>query len=347
MKKNILVLLFAVSIVSCKSTNNSKNSSSENSIERPETTTSDFTLTFGSCNKSNKTNVLWDDVVSLNPDVWIWGGDNIYGDSEDMNKIKSDYELQHQQNGYAEVVKSTKVIGTWDDHDFGKNDAGVEFPKKKESQQLMLDFFGVAKNSPRRTQEGVYYSEIFKTNKGSINVILLDTRYFRTGISKAEINGSQEGRTLLGVEQWEWLQNELHNSNADFNVIVSSIQTIAKDHPYEKWANFPNDREKLLNMIATSKANNVILLSGDRHISEFSKLEREGIAYPLIDFTSSGLTHASFNFKGEPNTLREGEVVHTLSFGVLEFDFDHKKVTMQMRGDHNEVQQEIVQVYPL
>ncbi|NJB82150.1 alkaline phosphatase D family protein [Wenyingzhuangia aestuarii] len=342
--KNIFLILTTVLLFSCK--NNKSNTTTPVGSTNKTEATSDFTLTFGSCNKPSKTNVLWDDVLKLNPNVWIWGGDNIYGDSEDMNKIKLDYELQHQQNGYAEVVKNTKVIGTWDDHDFGKNDAGVEFPKKKESQQLMLDFFGVPKDSPRRTQEGVYSSEVFTTDKGSIKVILLDTRYFRTGISKAEINGLQEGRTILGAAQWEWLNNELYNSKANFNVIVSSIQTIAQDHPYEKWANFPNEREKLLNMIAVSKANNVILLSGDRHISEFSKLEREGIAYPLIDFTSSGLTHASFNFKGEPNSLRKGEVVHTLSFGVLQFNFDENKVTMQMRGDDNKVQQEIVQVYP-
>lgn len=343
MKKYIIVLV-ALAVLSCK-TNDKANENKTSTQQSIKEQTADFVLTFGSCNKPSKTNVLWDDVLNLNPDVWIWGGDNIYGDSEDMNKIKADYEMQHQQNGYAAVVKNTKVIGTWDDHDFGKNDEGVEFPKKKESQQLMLDFFDVPKDSPRRTQEGVYHSEEFTTDKGSIKVILLDTRYFRTGISKAEINGPQEGRTLLGAAQWEWLQRELNNSKADFNVVVSSIQTIAKEHPYEKWANFPNEREKLLDLIVTSKANNVILLSGDRHISEFSKLEQEGINYPLIDFTSSGLTHASFNFKGEPNSLREGEVIHTLSFGVLAFDFDQKKVTMQMRGDHNKVQQELVQVY--
>ncbi|TXE13118.1 alkaline phosphatase family protein [Seonamhaeicola algicola] len=338
--KYISILFFTVLFFACKSTK----LNNENEVLSEKNTT-DFTLTFGSCNKPNKNNLLWDDVLNLKPDVWIWGGDNIYGDSEDMNKIKADYEMQQKQNGYAELVKNTKIIGIWDDHDFGKNDAGTEYPKKKESQQLMLDFFNVSKNDPRRNQEGIYSSEIFKTNKGSIKVILLDTRYFRTGISKAEINGSQENRTLLGTKQWEWLNNELHNSTADFNVIVSSIQTIAQEHPYEKWANFPNEREKLLNLIASSNAKRVILLSGDRHISEFSKLKHKAIPYPLIDFTSSGLTHASFNFKGEANSLRHGDVIHTYSFGALYFDFKQKKVTMQMRGDNNTIQQELVQVY--
>ncbi|WP_010135409.1 alkaline phosphatase D family protein [Ochrovirga pacifica] len=340
--KHLGLLLCAISLAACKSNNQA---APEQVATTTEENKSDFILTFGSCNKPSKTNVLWDDVLDLNPDIWIWAGDNIYGDSQDMSKIKADYELQHQQNGYEAVVKNTKVIGTWDDHDFGKNDAGVEYPKKKESQQLMLDFFDVPQDSPRRTREGVYSSELFSTDKGSIKVILLDTRYFRTGITKADINGPQEGRTILGAAQWQWLTDELHNSTADFNVIVSSIQTLPKEHPYEKWANFPNERKKLFNLIAASKANNVILLSGDRHISEFSKLEQEGIDYPLIDFTSSGLTHASFNFKGEQNSLRQGEVVHTLSFGILAFDFDAQKVTMQMRGDNDTVQQELVQVY--
>ncbi|MDO6739116.1 alkaline phosphatase D family protein [Wenyingzhuangia sp. 2_MG-2023] len=342
--KNIFLILISVFLLSCKS-NENKATTLVSSTNKTETS-SDFTITFGSCNKPSKENFLWDDVLKLNPDVWIWGGDNIYGDSQDMNKIKLDYELQHQQNGYAEVVKNTKVIGTWDDHDFGKNDAGVEFPKKKESQQLMLDFFGVPKDSPRRTQEGVYASEMFTTDKGSVKVVLLDTRYFRTGISKADKLGEQVGRTILGEEQWNWLNLELKNSTANFNVVMSSIQVIPAEHPYEKWGNFPNERERLFGVIAGSKAKNVIILSGDRHISEFSKIDVESINYPLIDFTSSGLTHASKNFTKEYNPLRVGKVVHTNSFGVLKFNFDEKKVTMQMRGDHDKIQQEIIQVYP-
>ena len=54
---------------------------------------------------------------------------------------------------------------------------------------------------------------------------------------------------------------------------------------------FRQKREKLLDLIAEKQPSGTILLSGDRHISEFSALQVEGLDYPLYDVTSSGLTH--------------------------------------------------------
>ncbi|WP_218598227.1 alkaline phosphatase D family protein [Polaribacter sp. NJDZ03] len=343
--KKIIIVLLVFTVLSCKTTSKSSEDKAYSKQSTKEKT-ADFVLTFGSCNKPNQKNLLWDDIAQLNPDVWLWGGDIIYADTENMDKMEADYNLQKKQKGYANLLKETKVLGTWDDHDFGANDAGVEYPKKAKSQELLLDFLEVDKNSPRRKREGVYHSELIETAKGSVKVILLDTRYFRTSISEKSVNGVQENRTILGEQQWAWLESELVNSSAEFNVILSSVQVIAEKHRYEKWANFPLERKKLLDVIVSSKANNVILLSGDRHISEFSKEEVSGLTYPLIDFTSSGMTHASENFTKEYNPARVGKVISTKSFGVLKINFDQKKVEMEMRGDAT-LQQKIEQVYPL
>ncbi len=89
-----------------------------------------------------------------------------------------------------------------------------------------------------------------------------------------------------------------------------------------------------------------MLLSGDRHISEFSKTTVANLSFPLIDFTSSGLTHAYRGFTNEKNKYRVKAVVSNISFGVLKFDFETHKVTMQMRGKNNKLLQELFQVYP-
>ncbi|QVY67431.1 alkaline phosphatase D family protein [Polaribacter sp. Q13] len=343
--KKIIIVLLVFTVLSCKTTSKSSEDKAYSKQSTKEKT-ADFVLTFGSCNKPNQKNLLWDDIAQLNPDVWLWGGDIIYADTENMDKMEADYNLQKKQKGYANLLKETKVLGTWDDHDFGANDAGAEYPKKEKSQELLLNFLGVDKNSPRRKREGVYNSEVIETAKGSVKIILLDTRYFRTIINKKSVKGDQDNRTILGEQQWAWLESELVNSSAKFNIIVSSVQVIAEKHPYEKWANFPLERKKLLDVIVSSKANNVILLSGDRHISEFSKEEVNGLTYPLIDFTSSGMTHASENFTKEYNPARVGKVISTKSFGVLKINFDKKEVVMEMRGDGT-LQQKIVQTYPI
>jgi alkaline phosphatase D len=311
----------------------------------------EFIISFGSCNKQYVENVLWSEISKNSPKVWIWGGDNVYSDTDSMPKLRADYKMQWKQKGYKEFINSVDVLATWDDHDYGLNDGGVEFYKKKESQKEFLDFLKVPTDDKRRKQEGVYTSKEYNTKQGSIKVIVLDTRYFRTGLTKAtdstkryQPNTYGKG-TVLGAQQWNWLTDELNNSKADFNVIVSSIQFLSYKHGYESWGTFPHEVDKLKNLIKGSKAKGVLLISGDRHISEFSSTKIEGLSFPLVDFTSSGLTHSYTGFTGEENPDRIGKVVPELSFGILKFDFKSKKITMQMRGKDNILQQEHIQSY--
>jgi len=332
-------LLFAICllIVSCKS--------------KSQTNNNELVIAFGSCNKQYIENKLWDDILANQPAIWIWGGDNIYSDTDDMIKMQHDYKIQLNQLAYRKLSDNIQVLGTWDDHDYGLNDGGTEFRMKDESQQLFLDFLGIDKNDSRRERKGVYYSEIIKTKKGSVKIIVLDTRYFRSSLTNSEVKGKRyqpnnygEG-TILGVEQWKWLEDELYTSKSDFNLIVSSIQFLSAEHGYETWGNFPHEVDKFNNILKSSKAKRVLILSGDRHISEFSKTNNEGLEYPLIDFTSSGLTHSYSSFSGEPNQYRIGKVISDHSFGILKIDLDSKKIIMQMRGDANVLQQEYIQNY--
>lgn len=309
-----------------------------------------LTIAIGSCNDQKLPNPLWDEVLTNKPLAWIWGGDNIYSDTSDMAKMKADYQVQMQQPGYAEVVKSMKINGTWDDHDYGLNDGGKEFAKKAEAQQLLLDFLGVEKNDNRRKHEGVYGSEDFGTDKQLVKVILLDTRYFRDGLTKADgrkrYNPNAYGQgTMLGKTQWDWLEQELNTSKAQFNVLVSSIQVLSDQHGYEAWGNMPHERDRLINLVKNTKAKGVFVISGDRHISEFSKMEAEGMKYPIIDFTSSGMTHSAENNLGEENPYRVGPLVNQKSFGLLQFNFDTNEVTMKMMGDGNVVLGELKQKF--
>lgn len=242
-------------------------------------------------------------------------------------------------------------MGTWDDHDYGLNDGGIEFHAKQGSQQLFLDFIGVPQEDVRRKQEGVYHAETLQFKKGSVKIIVLDTRYFRTELTPSEVKGKRfqpntygQG-SMLGDAQWKWLELELKKSKADFNLIVSSVQILSAEHGFETWGNMPHEVDKLKALIVDSKAKGVILLSGDRHISEFSKTTVSGLEYPLIDFTSSGLTHTYESYSGESNRYRVGEVINSKSFGVLRFDFKDRLVHMEMIGDGGLVLQEFKQTY--
>ena len=308
-------------------------------------------IAFGSCNKHDLENLLWDDILSLKPDLWIWGGDNIYADTDNIEDMRRMYEAQDRVPAYRELSLNVPILGTWDDHDYGLNDGGAEFTAKEESQQAFLDFLKVPETDVRRNQEGVYKAHDYQLNEGSVRILVLDTRYFRSALIKdtltrkrytPDMSGSG---TVLGDKQWKWLEEQLRTSDADFNLIVSSIQFLSGEHGFECWGNFPNEVSRMESMIASSGARGVIFLSGDRHISEFSSKAIPDLSYPLLDFTSSGLTHAYSSYKGEPNEFRVGEVVHTESFGWVSINLKTKEVTFQMRGDQGAVLGELQQNY--
>ncbi len=330
-----LMLICCCFLASCRSTSKSISDISQADDH------DDFVIAFGSCDDEDRKNHLWDEVLAADPNLWLWGGDIIYADTEDMQEMQQKYNKQLKDSLYLALVKQTEIMGTWDDHDYGVNDGGAEYPMKKEAQQLLLDFLGVSKESKQRNREGVYTSKVFKTTSGSIKVIVLDTRYFRSPLTKSKDPGKRYHPgvgTLLGESQWLWLSEELKSSEASFNIILSSIQMLSGEHGFETWANFPAEQQRFFNLLKTSKAKNVIVLSGDRHISEFSAKAVKDLPL-LIDFTSSGLTHAYRDFKGEPNMYRMGYVVPTESFGVLRLNLKTNRVLFQMIGDGNVVLQ--------
>lgn len=340
--KIALAILTMFTLVGCKSTHVPITSSGQKA---------DFTIAFGSCNKSDLENLLWDDIVDANPDVWIWGGDNVYADTDNIDELRNEYNAQNEVRGYKKLKRNVPVIGTWDDHDYGLNDGGVEFEAKKGSQQQFLDFMGLPKDSPRRSQEGVYASHDYNLPLGKIKVIVLDTRYFRTALTpdtdtdrRTKPNNYGQG-TVLGETQWKWLENTLQTTKANFNVIVSSIQFLSNEHGFECWGNFPHEVDKLKTLISKSRAKGVLFLTGDRHISEFSKTTIEGMDYPIIDFTSSGLTHTYSKFSGEPNPFRVGGVISTESFGVVQFNFLINRIDFLMVGDEGVVFSKLEQSY--
>jgi len=123
--------------------------------------------------------------------------------------------------------------------------------------------------------------------------------------------------TILGQEQWKWLDNEMNDSDADIHLICGGIQFLPQDHRYEKWENFPDERSKLISLIDRHDVKNPILLSGDRHLAEMSLVPLPQNGDALLEVTSSGLTHSYRGFTEEKNRHRYGAVVASKNFGVL------------------------------
>jgi alkaline phosphatase D len=178
-------------------------------------------------------------------------------------------------------------------------------------------------------------------------VILLDTRYFRSPLKKRSDKASGEGPyeanpdpncTILGEAQWRWLGEQLRKP-ARVRLLCTSIQIVPQDHHWEKWMNFPHERERLFAMIRATKAAGVIALSGDRHLAELSMMDAD-IGYPLYDLTSSGLTQANAKWrKHEVNRHRVMTMNFGNNFGMIDIDWSAKPplIRLQIRDEHGEV----------
>lgn len=322
------VLILPVFQIACNSI--SATQESQTSEVEPLTT-----IAFGSCNRQDRDQPLWGPIVSHNPELFIWLGDIIYGDTDSMEVLKSKYELQDKHAGYQKLKANNPIIGIWDDHDYGRNDAGKEYPYRKESRDILFQFLDVPDSSSARKREGAYNSYNYGPKDKQVKVILLDARYFRDSLSMEDrVYLPNEAGTVLGEEQWKWLEKELKENQAKVTLIASGIQILPKDHQFEKWANFPRERERLLNLIQQYQVQGAILLSGDRHIAEISKTELNGISHPIYEVTSSGLTHTWRSYQEEPNQYRVGKLIAKLNFGLIELDWraNEVEVNMEVRG---------------
>ena len=291
-------------------------------------------INFGSCQHPGYDDSIWKSIASRNGDLFIWTGDATYLDYKQFTE-KANYQLwktvlsgippahvsTFNETWQTSIMNSTlysqytqqcpKIIGIWDDHDFGVNDGIYTNPNKDYAQQLFLDFLKYPSDHPLRKQKGLYwhYPYIVKVPKKgdsvkkeyfekTIDIILLDVRYF------AKESGKEN---ILGVKQWEWFENVLSNQlNGDLTLIISGIQIM----PYKRgayiecWGDFRESQLKLYDLVLSKMSeknndneNNFLFISGDVHHGSIMRMdcynnENNQALSSLYEITSSGLTHS-------------------------------------------------------
>jgi len=348
-----------------------------------------------------------------NPDAFVYLGDNVYGDSRDVQVLQSRYKRLAAKALFQQLRRSMPVFAVWDDHDYGENDAGKRYPLKQESKEIFLDFWKEPQDSARRQREGIYASQMLGEPGRQLQLILLDQRWFKEepvhgwfwqqikeqqqcqarsrklaenltvkqcarrcrrlgnkcrffqvspqkGVCKAVFTVSADcpegwvrskdnfyelfpdfqptmdaSRTILGQAQWRWLEAELRKP-AQLRVIASSQQFAAEHNGWEAWANFPYEQLRMVELIRKTKAAGVMMISGDVHYGEISKLETitpradsddpvfpfsvvSAIGYSIYDVTSSGLTQTWRNIGS--NRYRIGRPERGRNFGFIDIDW--------------------------
>jgi alkaline phosphatase D len=310
-------------------------------------------VAFGSCAHQEKPQPIWDAVLAYRPELFIFAGDNVYGDvsSGEMTELRAAYAKAAAIEGHAKLRRTVPVLATWDDHDYGRNDGGADFPHKAAAKQLFLDFWQVPEGDPRRMRGGVHLAAIVGPEGRRVQIILLDTRTFRSPLRRKPeqtpdtgpyLPDPDPGKTMLGEAQWRWLGEQLARP-AELRLIVSSVQVLAEGHAWERWGNLLLERERLFDLIASTGANGVVFLSGDRHAGALYR-RTGGVAYPLYEITSSGMNMVRPD-RPEPGPLRLGELHGAENFGTIDVDWRAAEITLSVRSMSGEPVREVA--FPL
>ena len=262
-------------------------------VRQPDTSRELTRIAFGSCSFQSVPQPIFRAVVASEPDLYLSLGDAIYGDYDIKTKsayevtpesLRREWRLLADNPDWQYLVEHVPVMATWDNHDYGHHSAGAEFPLREESEAIFLDFFAEPADSPRRARPGIYDAKIFGPEGRRVQVILLDTRSFKSppvlAARPAGAGGSlgkyapndNSGATLLGAAQWAWLERQLEMP-AELRLIVSSGQIIADQKGMDEWGNYPLERRRLFDLIESAGAQGVILLSGNVHFSEISHID--------------------------------------------------------------------------
>jgi len=312
-------------------------------IALDETATLDV-IAFGSCARQTKPQPIWDAVLASAPDLFVFLGDNVYGDTTDMNELRRAYALLAAQPGFQRLRATTPVVATWDDHDYGLNDVGGDYPAKYGSREVFLDFWGEPPDSERRLRNGgIYTAYTFGPADRRVQVILLDTRWDRSPLIRVSDEEYRQRRVhnigpytanpdpaarLLGEDQWQWLEAQLRQP-AVLRIIATSIPFVQEGTGWEIWANFPAERNRLLRLLAETRASGVLFITGDTHRAQFSRLET-GTPYPLWEVNSSGLTENVDPNRVAPDVNRFGDYFVGDNFGLIRIDWHAQDPTLTL-----------------
>ncbi len=261
----------------------------------------DFKFLYGSCVYLNdslydrpgkpygQNPIILEKMADIEADFNIWGGDNLYlreADYSSASGIQYRYSHDRAAKEYQRVLATRPNYATWDDHDYGPNDANSSFDLKNVTYNCYKNYFP-QRNYGNNGLDGIYQS--FKFSDAQF--FMMDDRFYRSANELPDtLNGKpNDDKVFYGKQQLNWLKNALLSSNAVFKFIVNGGQVLNPNADKECLRSYAAEYNELIDFIKTNKIEGVLFLTGDRHFSEMHKISTAGF-YDLYDFTCSPIT---------------------------------------------------------
>lgn len=279
-----------------------------------------FRVTAGACARTGSNGAVFDALTAEHPLLHLALGDLHYSDIESTSATPffQAYDRVLTRPGQAAFYRSTPVAYTWDDHDYGPNDAGADAPGRTASRTAF------DKTVPHYSfaSPGGTINQAFTI--GRVRFVLTDSR------------SAETGATLLGAEQLEWLIGELVRASRTHALVVwtSSVPWIGGAEPgADGWAGHAEERARIAEAMAGAGIRNLVMVAGDAHMvaidnganSDYSTLG--GYGFPVLH--AAALDRPG-NIKGGPYS--EGAFPGGGQYGVVDISDTGAQVTVTLTG---------------
>jgi alkaline phosphatase D len=185
---------------------------------------------------------------------------------------------------------------------------------------------------------------------GAAAFFIMDTRTMR-------VKQTIKQRTMLGPHQWDQLEKWLLKVKDQYPVkfLVTSCALLFRiwfDVARDRWSGFPQERARLLSLLATHGIEGVYLLTGDLHSAHILSADLYGPggqAIPLWEFCCSPFEQKTnrlarlgyLPLQGSPVKNQRLHKIYTRNnFGVVRVDYPHAekpRVRLEIRSASGEL----------
>lgn len=208
----------------------------------------------------------------------FWKGGWLRADWDDPARMLKRQLAARNQPELARLARCTAMHATWDDHDFGYNNASGLDAASWVGRELSADLHRAMWGAPYVVDRAIYYA--FRT--GPVHVFVTDSRYAK----------DPRAHAILGETQLAWLVDAMAASDAPLKILALSSQLLYRRRSESFVTDAPGERAALLAALGidgpSTIRGRVLVLSGDVHYSELARAPISDDAR-VLELTSSGI----------------------------------------------------------
>ena len=289
-----------------------------------------FTFAFSSCAQTGSNGAVYDAIRASDPLFYIATGDMYYGDvrTDDPAAFAQLFTTTWTSPAQSALYRSTTLAYTWDDHDYDGNDAD----RTAASRPAALAAYRTYVPHYPFVLPGTDAPIAQAFSVGRVRVVLSDLRSARSPAGDRD----DAAKSMLGVEQREWLLREVVESSRTHALVVwiSASPWIVPEVPGDDtWGGYSTERRLLSDAIEQAGVTNLLMLSGDAHmvaIDDGSHNTFSTSGKPLFPVFQAAPLDRPAGTKGGPYS--QGVSAQPGQFGLVQVEDDGAQMVVSMVG---------------